>query len=114
MGNRILDIDAPKATVFGGSGFIGRYIVRRLVSRGWRVRVGVRNPNDAIFLKTYGEVGQVELMACSITDRKSVSACIDGSGFVINAVAGLLNETSRKKIEQFYLKGPEIITLEAK
>ena len=104
-----LDANSLIATVLGGSGFVGRYVVRRLVKQGWRVRVAVRNPNDAIFLKTYGEVGQVEIFKCSIFDLNALSACIDGSSVVINAVAGLLNETSRKKFKKYYIQGPELI-----
>ena len=47
-------------TIFGGSGFVGRYIARRMAQAGWRVRVAVRRPNEAIFVKPYGTVGQVE------------------------------------------------------
>ena len=46
-------------TIFGGSGFVGRYIARRLANEGWRIRVAVRNPNEALFVKPYGVVGQV-------------------------------------------------------
>jgi uncharacterized protein YbjT (DUF2867 family) len=48
-----------RVTVFGGSGFIGRYVVRRLAAEGWVVRVAVRDPIAATFLKTAGNVGQV-------------------------------------------------------
>ena len=51
---------AKLVTIFGGSGFIGRYIARRMAKQGWRVRVAVRRPNEALFVKTYGVVGQVE------------------------------------------------------
>ena len=47
-------------TVFGGSGFIGRYVVQRLARAGWQVRVAVRRPDEALFLKTAGDVGQVQ------------------------------------------------------
>jgi len=47
-------------TIFGGSGFVGRYIARRIAKQGWRVRVAVRRPNEALFVKSYGAVGQVE------------------------------------------------------
>ena len=46
-------------TIYGGSGFVGRYIARRMANEGWRVRVAVRRPNEAMFVKTYGVVGQV-------------------------------------------------------
>ena len=41
-------------TIFGGSGFVGRYIVRRMAQEGWRVRVAVRRPNEALFVKSNG------------------------------------------------------------
>lgn len=110
--NQILDANSPIATIFGGSGFVGRYVVRRLVRRGWRVRVAVRNPNEALFLKTYGEVGQVEVFKCSIFDSQALASCIAGSKLVINAVAGLLNETSKKMFEKYYIDGPELIAKE--
>ena len=47
-------------TIFGGSGFIGRYIASKMAKQGWRVRVAVRRPNEALFVRTYGDVGQVE------------------------------------------------------
>ena len=109
--NKNLNTNSPVATVFGGSGFVGKYIVRRLVKSGWRVRVAVRSPNKAIFLKTYGEVGQVEILQCSIFDPAAVSRCIGGSTVVINAVAGLLNETSKKKFKQYYIDWPENLAL---
>ena len=106
---QILDTNAPIATIFGGSGFVGKYLVRRLVKCGWRVRVAVRNPNQALFLKTYGEVGQVEIYKCSMFDSRAVSKYIAGSKVVINSVAGLLNETSKKTIRKYYINGPELI-----
>ena len=59
--------NGPKlVTIFGGSGFIGRYIAQRMAKEGWRVRVAVRRPNEALFVKTYGDVGQVEPMFANI------------------------------------------------
>ena len=109
--NKNLNSSSPIATVFGGSGFVGKYIVRRLVKSGWRVRVAVRSPNKAIFLKTYGEVGQVDIFKCSIFDLVEVSRCINGSTVVINAVAGLLNETSNKKLKKYYVDWPEMLAM---
>ena len=58
-------------TVFGGSGFIGRYVVRALVRRGWRVRVAVRRPDLAGFLQPLGDVGQIHAVQanCAIPPR---------------------------------------------
>ena len=55
-------------TIFGGSGFIGRYIASKMAKQGWRVRVAVRRPNEALFVRTYGDVGQVEPVLANIRD----------------------------------------------
>lgn len=77
-------------TIIGGSGFVGRYIARRLAKDGWRVRVAVRRPNEAIFVRPYGVVGQVEPVACNIRDDASLRAVIRGADAVVNCV-GVLN-----------------------
>ncbi len=79
------------ATVFGGSGFIGRYVVKRLAHRGHIVRVAVRDPERALFLKTTGSVGQVVPLYSSIVDETSVQRAVEGADFVVNLV-GILAE----------------------
>ena len=66
-------------TIFGGSGFAGRYIARRMAKQGWRVRVAVRRPNEAMHVKPYGAVGQVEPVFANIRDDASVAAAIMGA-----------------------------------
>jgi NADH dehydrogenase len=73
-------------TIYGGSGFVGRYIARRMAQAGWRVRVAVRRPNEALFVKTYGVVGQLEPLLCNIRDDASVRAVMQGADAVINCV----------------------------
>lgn len=73
-------------TIFGGSGFLGRYIARRMAADGWRVRVAVRRPNEALFVKPYGAVGQVEPILANIRDTASVEAAIKGADAVVNCV----------------------------
>ncbi len=73
-------------TIYGGSGFIGRYIARRMARQGWRVRVATRHPNEAIFVKPYGTVGQVEPVFCNIRDDASVRAAMSGADAVVNCV----------------------------
>ncbi|MBZ8118330.1 complex I NDUFA9 subunit family protein [Roseovarius sp. LXJ103] len=73
-------------TIYGGSGFVGRYIARRLAQAGWRIRVAVRRPNEAMFVKPYGSVGQVEPVLCNIRDDASVRAVMQGADVVINCV----------------------------
>lgn len=73
-------------TIFGGSGFVGRYIARRMAKEGWRVRVAVRRPNEALFVRPYGEPGQVEPVLCNIRDDASVRAATLGADAVVNCV----------------------------
>ncbi len=83
-------------TIFGGSGFVGRYIARRMAKEGWRVRVAVRRPNEAIFVRPYGTVGQVEPVLANIRDDDSVRAAIHGADAVVNCV-GILAERGKNK-----------------
>lgn len=78
-------------TVFGGSGFIGRYIVEQLAREGAQVRVAVRRPNEALFLKPLGELGQIRLMAANLKNEASVRRAIRGADAVINLVGVLFN-----------------------
>ena len=73
-------------TIYGGSGFLGRYIARRMAKKGWRVRVAVRRPNEALFVKPYGAVGQLEPVFCNIRDDASVRAAMLGADAVVNCV----------------------------
>lgn len=73
-------------TIYGGSGFVGRYIARRMAKEGWRVRVAVRRPNEALFVKPYGTVGQVEPVFCNIRDDASVRMAMLGADAVVNCV----------------------------
>ncbi len=73
-------------TIFGGSGFVGRYIARRLAKAGWRVRVACRRPNEALFVRSYGAVGQVDPVFCNIRDDGSVRAALAGADAAVNCV----------------------------
>lgn len=73
-------------TIYGGSGFVGRYIARRMAKAGWRVRVACRRPNEALFVKPYGVPGQVEPVFCNIRDDASVRAVMKGADAVVNCV----------------------------
>lgn len=79
-------------TIYGGSGFVGRYVARRMARLGWRVRVAVRRPNEAGFVRPYGAVGQVEPVLCNIRDDASVAAAMAGADAVINCVGILVRE----------------------
>jgi uncharacterized protein YbjT (DUF2867 family) len=73
-------------TIFGGTGFVGRYIVRRLAKAGLRVRVATRDVNEAGFVRPYGAVGQVDPVFANIRDDATVRAAIRGAVAVINCV----------------------------
>ncbi len=91
-------------TIYGGSGFVGRYITRRLAQRGWRVRVAVRRPNEAMFVRPYGAVGQVEPVLCNVRDDASVRAAMHGADAVVNCV-GILAETGKNKFDTVQAEG---------
>jgi NADH dehydrogenase len=73
-------------TIFGGSGFVGRYIAQRMARQGWRVRVAVRRPNEAHFVRPYGRVGQVEPVLSNIRNDDSVRQVMMGADAVVNCV----------------------------
>ncbi|SNX72347.1 NADH dehydrogenase [Cereibacter ovatus] len=91
-------------TIFGGSGFVGRYIARRMAKEGWRVRVAVRRPNEALFVKPYGVVGQVEPVFCNIRDDNSVRAALHGADAVVNCV-GILAESGKNRFASIQSEG---------
>jgi uncharacterized protein YbjT (DUF2867 family) len=91
-------------TIIGGSGFVGRYIARRMAKEGWRVRVAVRRPNEALFVKPYGAVGQVEPVQCNIRDEGSLMAVIRGADAVVNCV-GILNRSGKNTFDAVQADG---------
>jgi NADH dehydrogenase len=100
-------------TIYGGSGFVGRYVARRMAKAGWRVRVAVRRPNEALFVRTYGVVGQVEPVLCNIRDDASVASVMQGADAVVNCV-GVLAEIGKNTFEAVQADGPERIARLAK
>ncbi|MFC6686328.1 complex I NDUFA9 subunit family protein [Jhaorihella thermophila] len=90
--------------IYGGSGFVGRYIARRMAAAGWRVRVAVRRPNEALFVKPYGAVGQVEPVLCNVRDDASVALAMEGADAVVNCV-GVLNELGKNTFANVHADG---------
>ncbi len=101
------------ATVFGGSGFIGRHVVQRLASQGWRVRVATRDPEGANYLRPRGDVGQVEPVYADVTKEFSVQAAVERADLVINLV-GILYERGRQKFDAIHVEGAARIAAAAK
>ena len=89
-------LETPKlVTVFGGSGFIGRHVVRALAKRGYRIRVATRRPDLAGHLQPLGNVGQIQPVQANIRVRWSVDRAVEGADHVINLV-GILYQSGRQ------------------
>jgi uncharacterized protein YbjT (DUF2867 family) len=97
-----------RVTILGGSGFIGRYIVKRLARRGAIVTVVSRHAGDAGFLRPMGDVGQIALFEAGITDETRLAAALAGSDAVICA-AGILYERGRQRFDLVHHQGPALL-----
>jgi len=91
------------ATVFGGTGFIGRYVVKHLADAGVRIRVPTRRPQSGIFLKSMGEPGQIGLVRADIGDPGSVRAAVGNADAVVNLV-GILYERGRQTFDAIHVE----------
>lgn len=100
------------ATVFGGSGFIGRYVVKRLAALGYVVRVAVRDPEAALFLKPMGAVGQVVPLFASLTREDTIARAIDGASVVVNLV-GILAEARAGDFQRLQADAPGLMARRA-
>lgn len=97
MGRRI-------ATVFGGSGFLGRHIVKRLAEQGYTVRVAVRDVEAAMHLKPNGNPGQIILQACNVRNADMVAQSVQGAHVVYNLV-GLLYQWGKQTFDAVHAEG---------
>ena len=100
-------------TIFGGSGFLGRYIVRQLASKGYFIRVITRHPNDALFLRVYGKVGQIQLLSGDIKEEQSLRDYVRESDCVINCVATFF-ETRSQSFNNLHVNAARNLAKEAK
>jgi len=95
-------------TVFGGSGSIGRQVVQRLASQGVRVRVAVRDPAKAAFLKPLGDLGQIAPMKVNVADEALVRYAVQGADAVVNLV-GILAERGSSTFQAMHVEAAERI-----
>lgn len=100
--------DKGLVTVFGGSGFLGRHVVRALLKRGWRVRAAVRRPNLAGHLQPLGMVGWVQPVQANLRHRWSVDRAVQGADAVVNLVA-ILSETGRQRFDSVHVFGARAV-----
>jgi len=91
-------------TVFGGSGFLGRHVVRALANRNYRVRVAVRRPELTGYLQPLGRVGQIHAVQANVRMAPSVEAAVRDAGVVINLV-GILFERGRQRFDAVHAEG---------
>ncbi len=99
-------------TVFGGSGFVGRHVVRALARRGYRVRVAVRRPERAFFLQPLGGVGQITAIQANVRNRASVAEALIGADGAVNLV-GILYESRKQRFDAIHAEGAGTIAAEA-
>ena len=95
-------------TVFGGSGFLGRNVVRALCKRDYRIRVAVRRPELAVHLQPAGKVGQVHAVQANLRYPESVAAAMRGSHAVVNLV-GILAESGPQSFAAVQAAGPGVV-----
>ena len=100
-------------TIFGGSGFLGRYVVRQLAREGWVIRCAVRDPKRAQFLKPMGVVGTLVPMATRLQDEASVARAVEGADAVVNLV-GILYESGPQSFDAVHHLGAKRIAKAAK
>lgn len=105
-------MSARLVTIFGGSGFVGRHLVRVLAKAGWRVRVAVRRPDLAGHLQPLGGVGQIHAVQANVRNRASIARAIAGADAVVNLV-GILAESGRNKFATVQAQGARFIAEEA-
>ena len=99
---------AKLVAVFGGSGFLGRHIVRALARDGWRVRVGVRHPNTAHFLRPMGRVGQIQIVKANLLKGDDVAEMMREATAVINLV-GILFQRGSQRFQTIHTEGAEAV-----
>ncbi len=100
-------------TVFGGSGFLGRYVARALAQAGHRIRVGVRYPNLANYLLPMGHVGQIQIVRTNVGDADQVARALRGAKAAVNLV-GILYESGRQRFQRVHAEGAGMVAEAAK
>jgi uncharacterized protein YbjT (DUF2867 family) len=97
-----------RVAVIGASGFIGRYVVKRLAARGSVVAAVVRNVDSAKFLQPMGDVGQIARLGANLLDEPRLAAAIAGADAVINLV-GILHESGSQRFDAIHHRGPAML-----
>jgi len=99
-------------TLFGGSGFLGRYVVRHLARQGHVLRIAVRHPEQALFLKPLGDVGQITPIPASLLHEESIREAVRGADAVANLV-GILYESGKVTFQAVHVEGAKRVATAA-
>jgi NADH dehydrogenase len=94
-------MDERLITIFGGAGFIGRHLIKKLATQGWRIRVISRSPGLAGHLQPLGDVGQIVTQPLAGLEQTALDRLIEGSSAVVNLI-GILHETSRQRFDDVH------------
>jgi len=106
-------LQGSEVTVFGGSGFVGRHLVQRLAAAGAVIKVAVRHPERAGFLRPLGEAGRIVPVRADITSEADVAAAVKGVAAVVNLV-GILFETRKRSFDDVHHKAAGALAAAAK
>lgn len=106
-------LNGQLVTVFGGSGFLGRYVVRELAKKGYRVRVAVRRPDLAGHVQPMGAVGQVHAVQANLRYGWSIERAVEGADAVVNLV-GILFESGKQRFDAVQAEGAALVAKAAK
>ena len=101
------------AVIFGGTGFIGRNIVKAMAQRGMRIKVATRVPESAFFLKPLGDIGQIVPVACDYTDYNAIAELTSGADYVINCIGILFEKPGKQAFTRIHADLPESIATAA-
>ena len=97
------------ATIFGGSGFIGRHLIRRLTEKGFRIVIATRSPYLHGYLKPLGNPGEIDLEEVNLFDEERLKVLTNNSDVVINLV-GILYETRKQKFDNIHVMFPDLLS----
>ena len=95
-------------TIFGGSGFVGKTLVQHLAKAGYRIRVAVRHPNNAMFVKPLGDLGQIHIAQANVRNRASVEAAVRDADIVVNLVS-VLHESGSQTFEKLHVAAAGLV-----
>ncbi|MDM8011606.1 MAG: complex I NDUFA9 subunit family protein [Parasphingorhabdus sp.] len=94
-----MNLDGRLICIFGGGGFVGRYVAQALLERGARLRIAERNIKNAMHIKPLGNLGQTQFVSADVTRKDSVTRAVRGCDAVVNLVGVLKGDFERVHVE---------------